>query len=125
MKTITIRFPFDRDITITRHDTYGLEDAFAEFNSGSGQECDEYLEAHIRSFSVGDLVKIDGVWNRCESSGWLAMGDLGVMEYMTAIETKLIELRKDNPDLSPWFAINDVVYKIKKESRPERWALPI
>lgn len=116
MKNVTIRYPYDLDIEIVRPDSYGLEDAFAEFNAGSNQECPEFIEARIRSLSVGDLVKMDGVWNRVESCGWSVMTEQEVMDYMTAIEDKLIELRKleNDPNLPAWFAVNDVMYKVKK-----------
>jgi len=114
MKNITIRYPFDRDIEIVRPDGYGLEDAFAEFNAGSGVECYEFRTAKIRSLSVGDLVKIDGVWNRVEGCRWSRMAEWDVAEYMTAIESGLIELRavENDPSLPVWFAVNDV-YRLK------------
>lgn len=112
MKNITIRYPYDKDINITREDDYGLEDAFAEFNAGSCHECPEFIGAKIRSFSVGDLVGMDGKWFRCESCGWKEMTEQEMMEYMTAIETRLIGLRQveNDPNLPAWFAVNDVVY---------------
>jgi hypothetical protein len=123
MKNITIRYPFDRDIEIVRPDTYFLEDAFAEFNAGSGVECYEFRTAKIRSLSVGDLVRINGVWNRVESCGWQIMSDSEVAEYMTAIESRLIELRKveNDSNLPAWFAVNDVVYKVKEAKRGGRF----
>ena len=123
MNTIIIRYPYDRDITISRDDNYGLEDAFAEFNAGSCHECPEFIEARIRSLSVGDLVKLDGIWNRCENMGWSVMSEAEVMEYMTAIESKLIELRtlENDPNLPAWFAVNDVVYKVKEAKKGGRF----
>ena len=123
MKHVIIRYPYDRDFIISRADDYGLEDAFGEFNAGSSCECPEFLGARIRSLSVGDLVKVDGVWNRCESCGWSAMSDAEVMGYMTAIEDKLIELRtlENDPNLPAWFAINDVVYKVKMARKGGRF----
>ena len=123
MKDITIRYPYDRDITITRDDDYCLEDAFAEFNAGSSRECPEFTEARIRSLSVGDLVRWNGNWYICKSIGWEKMTEEEVMDYMTAIESKLIELRtlENDPNLPPWFAINDVVYKVKKSEAGGRW----
>ena len=122
-KAIVIRYPYDRDICILREEPYGLEDAFAEFNAGSSCECPEFIEAKIRSLSVGDLVFLDGIWNRCESCGWSAISESEVMEYMTAIENKLIELRTldNDPTLPPWFAINDVSYKVNKARKGGRW----
>lgn len=123
MKHVIIRYPYDRDFVISRADDYGLEDAFAEFNAGSSCECPEFLEAKIRSLSVGDLVKLEGVWNRCESCGWSVLSDAEVMGYMTAIEDKLIELRtlENDPNLPAWFAINDVVYKVKVATKGGRF----
>jgi len=123
MNYITIRYPYDRDINIVRNDRYTLEDAFAEFNAGSSHECEEFISARIRSLSVGDLVKLNGVWSRCESVGWSVMTEAEVMEYMTAIESKLIELRtlENDPNLPAWFAINDVVYKVKVAKKGGRF----
>lgn len=122
-KAIVIRYPYDRDIFILREEPYGLEDAFAEFNAGSSCECPEFIEAKIRSLSVGDLVWMAGVWNRCESCGWSVLSESEVMEYMTAIEDKLIELRtlEHDPTLPAWFAINDVIYKVNKARKGGRW----
>ena len=123
MKDITLRYPYDRDIIITRDDDYTLEDAFAEFNAGSSRECPEFLEARIRSLSVGDLVRWNGNWYICKSIGWEKMTEEAVMDYMTAIESKLIELRtlENDPELPPWFAINDVFYQVKKSEAGSRW----
>jgi hypothetical protein len=52
-----------------------LEKIFAWCNHGSGQECEEFLFAKIRSLSVGDFVTIGTCFSdcrkyRCESFGW-------------------------------------------------------
>jgi hypothetical protein len=72
---------------------------------------------------VGDLVRWNGNWYICKSIGWEKMTEEEVMDYMTAIESKLIELRtlENDPELPPWFAINDVVYKVKKSEAGGRW----
>ena len=116
MKTIIVRYPYDRDFVIQRPDDYGLEGVFAEFNAGSQMECPEFINGKIRSFSVGDLVYMNGWWSRCDSVGWTEISEEEMMEYMTAIETRLIELRKieNDPELPAWFAVNDVVYNVKE-----------
>lgn len=47
-----------------------LEHIFGEWNNGSGKECSRFLQAGVRSLSVGDYVAVDGLWYRCEGIGW-------------------------------------------------------
>jgi len=123
MKSIVVRYPYERDFVITRDDSYGKDNVFDEFNAGSNHECPEFIDGKIRSFSVGDLVKVDGQWFRCEMTGWTALTEMEMWEYMLAIETKLIELRtlEGDPDLPAWFAVNDVVYKFKEAKKGGRF----
>lgn len=108
MKTVIVRYPYERDFTLTVPDAYTIDDVFDEFNYGSGCERDEFVDAGIRSFSVGDLVHIDDCWHRCESVGWKILSDKEMWDYMTAIESKLIQKREVNPELPAWFAVNEV-----------------
>ena len=64
-----------------RHNHDHLERIFAGMNGGSGSEFPWFLQAHVRSMSVGDVVvlyKVDpksdrflGTWFICDSCGWL------------------------------------------------------
>lgn len=47
-----------------------LENIFAEWNNGSGQEGHLFLQSACRSLSVGDYVKVGDQWYRCASFGW-------------------------------------------------------
>ena len=47
-----------------------LEKVFGWFNSGSGEEHQDFLKSKCRSFSVNDFVKLNGEWFQCRSSGW-------------------------------------------------------
>jgi hypothetical protein len=59
-----------------------LEDIFAQWNDGSGQECLIFSNNKtIRSLSVGDFVEVDGVWYRCEGMGWKVVEDTFVIRW--------------------------------------------
>lgn len=52
-----------------------LETIFSMCNNGSRHECQAFLDAKIRSLSVGDIVTIGTCFSdarkyRCESQGW-------------------------------------------------------
>ncbi len=47
-----------------------LEDIFAQWNGGSGEECYLFQNSRCRSLSVGDYVKVGDDWYRCASFGW-------------------------------------------------------
>lgn len=47
-----------------------LEDVFAQFNHGSGKECEDFIDESMRSLSVGDFVQLGGQWWECLPSGW-------------------------------------------------------
>ena len=47
-----------------------LEQLYAEWNRGSGQESREFLEQEVRSLSVGDVVERDGEYYACAPIGW-------------------------------------------------------
>jgi hypothetical protein len=47
-----------------------LEKVFGWFNSGSGEEHQDFLKRKCRSFSVNDFVKLNGEWFQCRSRGW-------------------------------------------------------
>lgn len=53
-----------------RSDHTILEDVFAQWNGGSGLESSTFINAHCRSLSVGDFVKVGPTWYRCEGCGW-------------------------------------------------------
>jgi len=56
-----------------------LESIFAMFNKGSGRECKDFREQKMRSLSVGDFVKFEGTWIKCDSFGWSEVKDVDVI----------------------------------------------
>ena len=46
------------------------EDAWAQWNAGSGHETQEFYDAEVRSMSVGDIVEIDGTYYQAKAIGW-------------------------------------------------------
>lgn len=66
---------YDGPMTVAHEnsDEFLCEDAFAQFNHGSGQEC--AASRGMRSLSVGDVVEIvrpgNGTFWLCQSAGWV------------------------------------------------------
>tara|TARA_R110000868_G_C10704916_1_gene749427 strand:- start:210 stop:515 length:306 start_codon:yes stop_codon:yes gene_type:complete len=59
-----------------------LETIFAWCNHGSGRECQAFLDAKMRSLSVGDFVTIGTCFSdarkyRCDSQGWTEFLPIG------------------------------------------------
>ena len=46
------------------------EEAWRQWNAGSGQETQEFYDAEVRSMSVGDIVEIDGIYYQAKGKGW-------------------------------------------------------
>lgn len=66
-----------------------LEDVFAMFNHGSGRECLQFVQARIRSLSVGDFVQIDGNWWQCKSISWEMVKPNFVIDFCCRVGAKL------------------------------------
>jgi hypothetical protein len=109
---VVIKYPADRNFEVCLEgDTHPeiLENAFAAFNGGSGQEHPEFLASRTRSLSVNDLVQVDGFWYQCESCGWTAVTESDVMELEKAV--------KEHPyydQHGAWFALNELAWERKK-----------
>lgn len=65
--TLSIEFSYSTEST-THADI--LEEIFAGWNNGSGQESEIFLRREVRSLSVGDYVRVDGQWYACAPVGW-------------------------------------------------------
>lgn len=78
-----------------------LEQVFAEWNHGSGKECDLFKSGKTRSLSVNDIVCINGNYYQCKSSGWRNV----TPSYVTSLEQKVNShpFRLTN---SPWYVLN-------------------
>lgn len=46
------------------------ETVFMKWNRGSGEESDEFIEKEVRSFSVGDIIEVNGSKFLCRTVGW-------------------------------------------------------
>ena len=69
-----------------------LDAVWAQWNAGSGEECQQFLKLRVRSMMVGDYVHIlgadGGVWHECLTVGWRinvpwgeVMGDTPKKDY--------------------------------------------
>ena len=82
-----------------------LERVFAEWNHGSGMECNMFIESKKRSLSVNDIVCVNGKYYQCQSFGWKQVTD----EYVNELE-KEVAIHPRRFD-GAWFALNDVMWK--------------
>jgi hypothetical protein len=95
-----------------------LENTFAAFNHGSGQECPEFLESKMRSLSVNDLVRIGTTWYQCESVGWKEVTE----QYVDDLEEAVV----NHPYYAlhgAWFALNELAWERKKALQPAEHAV--
>jgi hypothetical protein len=92
-----------RDVTVKDADL--LEQIFAEFNCGSGQECSEFIDARVRSLSVNDFVGIEGNWYQCRSVGWESVTREFVNDTVEMTEEGINRLN------SAWSSLSDLMWK--------------
>jgi len=85
-----------------------LERVFAEWNHGSGRECEMFINSKKRSLSVGDVVCVNGRYHMCKSFGWKEITAEEVNELENAVSNHPNRIR------GSWFALNDVI-------RQPRW----
>lgn len=83
-----------------------LERVFAEWNAGSGMECELFIKTRIRSLSVNDIVMVNGKYFQCLSFGWKEV----TAEYVEQLETNVSVHPRRYID-GAWFALNDVMRK--------------
>ena len=109
LRTFVIKYPADKTFTLIVRDNCSqmdlLEKIFAQFNHGSGQECDFFLGNKMRSLSVNDFVKVDNQWFQCAGVGWEPVTEQRVNE----IEGAVI----DSPKFAThgaWFALQDLMW---------------
>lgn len=108
--TITVNYPGDRAV-VTFFERCGsvenvLEKVFAGFNHGSCSECQDFLNARIRSLSVNDFVRVDDRWYQRKSIGWEKVTD----DYVDVIE-KLVVEHPQFAEHGPWWCLNDLSYR--------------
>ena len=81
-----------------------LERVFAEWNHGSGMECEMFVKSKKRSLSVNDIVCVNGTYFQCASVGWYEVSP----EYVNALEKEV----SDHPSRldGAWFALSEVMW---------------
>lgn len=114
VRQIQVCYPGDKIVifsTVSEAPTqeFLLEEIFAQFNAGSGQESKEFIDARVRSLSVNDFVVIDGIGYQCQSCGWKEVSENFI--------AKVIEMVEDHPMLKvhgAWFALSDAMRILRK-----------
>ena len=82
-----------------------LETIFAEWNAGSGSECDTFIKSRIRSLSVGDYVSVDGTWYRCEGIGWAEKSKADVAKWfdtLASVRGNRVSLTERDEIIARW-----------------------
>ena len=81
-----------------------LERVFAEWNHGSGMECEMFINSKKRSLSVNDIVCVNGTYYQCLPYGWKEV----TTEYVINLENEV----SNHPRRSEgaWFALSDVMH---------------
>lgn len=81
-----------------------LERVFAEWNHGSGMECEMFIRSQKRSLSVNDIVVVNGTYFQCANFGWHEVSP----EYVNALEKEVANhpSRLDGA----WFALSEVMW---------------
>ena len=87
-----------------------LEMVFAQWNHGSGMECDQFISSKKRSLSVNDIVCVNGNYYQCASFGWNEVTSDYVKELEHAVENH--PSRREGA----WFALNDVMWERNKQN---------
>lgn len=82
-----------------------LERVFAEWNHGSGMECELFVKSQKRSLSVNDIVCVNGVYFQCASFGWneVTAQYVNELEESVAAHPSRVE--------GAWFALMDVMWE--------------
>lgn len=82
-----------------------LERVFAEWNHGSGMECEMFIKSNKRSLSVNDIVCVNGKYFQCQSFGWKKV----TMEYVNELE-KEVSLHPTRYAYGTWYALTEIMY---------------
>lgn len=99
--------PFDEECSETNSEA--LEQIFAWFNAGSGNE--HRLFKAMRSLSVGDFVGIDRQWFQCLSIGWRNVSFDFVRKIEDAVQHRMNVAVANNKQESPWFILNSMKHE--------------
>jgi len=88
-----------------------LERVFAEWNHGSGMECDLFIGSKKRSLSVNDIVCVNDRYYQCESYGWKEVS----AEFVNQLE-KDVAIHPHRFEHGAWFALQDVMRSRRRTS---------
>jgi hypothetical protein len=86
-----------------------LERVFAEWNHGSGMECEMFVKSQKRSLSVNDIVCVNAVYFQCASFGWNEV----TAQYVNELE-EAVAVHPHRHD-GAWFALSDVMWEWNKK----------
>jgi len=100
-------FVMETDGHVDNHDI--LERVFAEWNHGSGMECELFIKSNVRSLSVNDIVCVNGTFYQCESVGWKQV----TVEFVNQLEKEVATHPRRFID-SPWSILSDIMWKRNK-----------
>ena len=81
-----------------------LERVFAEWNHGSGRECELFRNSRVRSFSVNDVVMLNGAYYLCAPVGWTRIDEAEFLQIEKAVATHPWRLTE-----GAWAALLDVM----------------
>jgi hypothetical protein len=96
----TYSYVVTNDMSVTDN----LERVFAEWNHGSGMECEMFIKSNKRSLSVNDIVCVNTKYFQCQSVGWNKVTD----EYVYQLEQDVANSHRRSE--GAWFALSDVMY---------------
>ena len=90
-----------------------LERVFAEWNRGSGSECELFLNSRCRNLGVNDVVAVNGRYYQCSVIGWNEVS----IEYVLDLEEDVSDHRYR--DLGAWYALGEVMWERRKNQKKE------
>jgi len=82
-----------------------LERVFAEWNAGSGSECDEFIKLKCRSLSVNDVVIVDEKHYQCANVGW---NQISAQEFLDL--EKAVAYHPQRFSDGAWIALDRVMW---------------
>jgi hypothetical protein len=103
----TAGFIIKTDGEVDPHDI--LETVFAQWNHGSGCECELFVKSQKRSLCVNDIVCVNGRYWQCASFGWNEV----TAEYVNELE-EAVGKHPHRHD-GAWFALSDVMWDWNKK----------
>lgn len=82
-----------------------LDNVFEGFNAGSPKEHPYFINSAMRSFSVNDLVRVDGRWFQCDPCGWSEVS----AEYVDELVEMVHEEMSKGAHATAWSALDYIM----------------